>query len=64
MQGEQAMIRADDRDDVQEPQGFDNLQTPEDIAEFEAWLDGIEVVPVEYMTPEGWKAIEGGEEIK
>ena len=36
MQGEQAEIRADDRADVQ---GFDNLQTKAEIAEFEAWLD-------------------------
>lgn len=26
-------------DDGSDPEGFDNLQTPEEKAEFEAWLD-------------------------
>ena len=56
MQGEQAMNRADDRDEVE---GFDNLQTEAEIAEFEAWLDGFEVVEVEEIpAPRGWSEIE------
>ena len=49
MQGEQAMNRADDRDEVE---GFDNLQTEAEVAEFEAWLDSFDIVPTEYY-PEG-----------
>ena len=54
MQGEQAMIRADDRDESFDEQcereyreergGFDNLQTDAEVAEFEAWLDGFEEI--------------------
>lgn len=46
MQGEQAINRADDREDA-EPQGFDNLQTEEEVREFEAFLDQGQGKPCE-----------------
>ena len=42
MQNEQAT----NRDDVRELEGFANLQTETEVAEFEAWLDGfVEWIP-------------------
>lgn len=41
-------IEGDAREEIVE--GFDNLKTTEEIAEFEAWLSGFEIVEVEEFT--------------
>lgn len=49
-------IRADDY--TEKPEGFENLETPEEVAEFEAWLCEIDRAYDESMDGDHESALE------